>query len=729
MPQYVEVQGNVVEFPDGMAAADIEAAIKANAMSIKPAAALSAGKELNSIPRQLGLTARYGLEGLANTAQLLTEPIRNAVAGLARSTQSDSPLAMKKEAPQFMPLGQATTNLLDAAGLPSPQGANERVIADATRLVAGAGGLGAAAGAPVKIGQAVLTSGAERLPGMAGEAARLLSSNMKQQLASAAGAGLAGGASREAGGGPLMEAGASLLGGVAAGAGVNAIDSLSRTGRALLNRATMGPQQMDAQISAVLNRAGVDYSQLPAGVRNSLRTEMASALRANQELDPQAVARLADFMRVGATPTRGAVTQNPVQITREMNLAKMGANSSDQGLQGLAMVQNQNNASLIRNLNDQGAARGNLQAAGETVNNTVLGRQASLRGQETAAWNAARQSPGYTQPIEPFVISNINRALGDEGMMPFLNPTISRYMEAFQTGQAPFTPQAYRNLQSMLANEMSKGGNEAAAAGIARRALEATELRPVTNPVNPGNLPITGGMADRLRALDAAPGDAIEAVNRARAATRAAYAYEDSNPLVRSILSDGAAGDPLRIARRYIVGGTPNEAAMLAQEVGDAGRGPIRDAIVAHLKDKALNGASDEVGKFSQSAYNKALREIGERKLSLFFSPEEVAQLQAVGRVASYTQVQPVGSAVNNSNSSAMTLGRAYDALMGLARRVPLGQSLIADPLQNIEISIRNNQAQNVLPGLLAPAPAVPMTNRLLLPAAATGGLLAAPSN
>ena len=61
--------------------------------------------------------------------------------------------------------------------------------------------------------------------------------------------------------------------------------------------------------------------------------------------------------------------------------------------------------------------------------------------------------------------------------MPFMNPTISKYMQAFQEGQQ-FTPQAYRNLQSMLAREVSKGGNEGAAAGLARRILEDADLRP-----------------------------------------------------------------------------------------------------------------------------------------------------------------------------------------------------------------------------------------------------------
>jgi hypothetical protein len=687
------------------AAGDAQAAtvLAQEITKMRQPASVSAGKEVNSIPRQIGLTARYGLEGLANTAQLVTEPIRAVTDRLTGQTG------------KTLPLGAMATKAADWMGLPAPQGANERVVGDAARLMAGAGGMGGAA------------SLARNAPGMAGQAASFLSSNMPQQITSAAGAGLAGGASREAGGSPVMQGVAALGGGVLGGLAPGAVQSTIGGARQMFNRLT--PQQMDAQITAVLNRAGYDYSQVPERARQALRGELQSALQAGQELDPAAVARLADFRMVGATPTRGMVTRDPGQFTREMNLAKTGANSADESLQTLSRLQNANNQAFIGRLNEQGAQRGNLQAAGESVTGTVLGRQAGLRSAEQSAWNTAKSSPGYRQPIEANVVSRINQALGDEALMPYLDPRISRYMESFMDGQQPFTPQAYRNLQSMLSNEMSKGGNEAAAAGLARRVLEQSDLRPITNPrgIDFGNSLVTQDTANRLRQMDAAPGQAIDAVNQARAATRAAYAYEDSSPLVRSVLSGGAAGDPMRIAQRFVVGGTPNEAEMLAREVGAAGRGPIRDAIVAHLKEKALSGASDEVGAFSQSAYNKALQAIGDRKLGLFFSPEEVTHLRALGRVASYAQSQPVGSAVNNSNSGALLLGRGLDALTGLAKKIPGGQTFIADPIRNIQVSIQGRQAQNVVPGLLAQQPGASAGSSLLLPGLAYGGLLAGP--
>lgn len=687
-----------IEGPAGATAEQLGQVISSQAQP-QPQPVQEAGQSINrglsDIPRQLGLTTRYALEGPAQAAQIVTEPI----AGLMRWAGIPT-----------RPLGEIASGAADSMGLPKPQTAQERVVGDATRLLAGTGGVLGASRAMAQ------------LPGMVGTVGAGMAANPTAQLTSATGAGTMGGLSREGGGSELQQAGAALIGGVAGGLVPGAAGSAVNAGKRLLNRLT--PQQMDVQISQVLQRAGMDYSQVPERARQSLRTQMQDALRAGQELDPAAVRRLAEFQTIGATPTRGMVTQDPVRITQEMNLAKMGANSADGQLQGLARVQNQNNTRLIDVMNEAGAGRGDPLAAGERVAATVLGRQADLRGAEKAAWDAARSSPGYKQPISSKVISDINQTLGDEGLMPFMNPTISRYMEAFQTGQ-PFTPQDYRNLQSMLSREVFKGGNEGAAAKAAARVLASADVLPITNPrgIDFGNSVITGDMAQRLRAMDAAPEAAISAVNQARGATRAAYAYEDSNALVRSVLSESGASDPARIAQKFIVGGTPREAQMLAQEVGPQGIPVIRDALLAHLKDKALSGASDEIGKFSQSAFNKALNQIGDRKLALFFSPEELTQLRTVGRVASYMQNQPVGSAVNNSNSGALLLGKGIDLL----NKIPGGQTFIGQPLQNISISMQQRAAQNVAPGLLAAQPKQRLVPGLLSPAAAFGGgLLAA---
>lgn len=572
---------------------------------------------------------------------------------------------------------------------------------------------------PAAAGNAMVRNATQLGPSMSRSIGETLAAKPMSQITAGVGGGLGQNASKEAGGNALGQVVGGVVGTIAGGLTPGAVNSVIQR----VNALRASPMNLEGRIIVALRENGIDWQVLPQNIRSSLLADVRRASSVGDDINPDAVRRLADFRLTGTTPTRGTLTLDPVQITREQNLAKMGANSTDEGLQGLARVQNQNNSALIRNLNQLGAADGNVDAAGRLVSNSIAGRQAQLRTAERSAWDAARNSPGYRQPISSGVLNDINRTLDDEALMPFMNPTISRYMEAFQSGQRPFTPQDYRNLQSMLSREVAKGGNEGAAARAAQRILEQADVMPVSE-LGPGL--ITSQAASRLRAEDVAADASrasLEAVNRARAATRSAYAYEDSSPLVRSVLSDAASSDPQRIAQRFVVGGTTNEARTLAQEIGPQGIPVVRNAILSHLKSKALNGATDEVGKFSQSAFNKALRDIGEDKLRIFFSPEEITQLQANARVASYMQAQPVGSAVNNSNSGALLAQKAHEWLS----MVPGGRMLIADPLQSIGITLAQRRAQNVTPGLLAsPLPRSPL-QPLLGPAVATGGLLAAP--
>lgn len=671
------------------------------------AAPAHAPKQPDSIARQLGLTARYGLEGLANTAQIFTEPIRS-VTDWATGMQG-----------RTKPLGAMATQFADWIGLPSPQTRTERIVGDAARLMAGSAGFAGGAHALAKG-----ASGATQavLQGMA--------ANPLQQVVSAAGAGAAGGQARENGAGAGAQAASALIGGVGAGLGLSAANGAINSAKNLVNN-TVGrltPQQLDVRIASVLQDQGINYNDLSSTAQAALRKQLADSLNTKQSLDPAAVRRMADFAAVGATPTRGMLSLDPVQITREQNLAKMAANSSDGSLSGLPLLQNQNNNALIGSLNKLGADRGvDATQAGRTLMGSIAAQRDALRTAEQSAWDAAKSSPGYTQPIFKTPLSNMNAALGEQGMMPFMNPKISAYIDAFQTGSQPFTPQAYRNLQSMLANEISKGGNEGAAARIARQALENSPLQPITNPngVALGNMPVTQEVAAAMRAHDAQPGNAISAIDAARRATRNAYAFEGSNPVVRAALGDTA--DPTRLAKRFIVGGSVDDARMVAQQLGPEGMATVRDSLIAEIKNKALGGASDEVGKISQSNLNKAIKSIGDEKLRLFFAPQEISQLKSTGRAASYMQVQPVGSAVGNSNTGAVVGAIAYDALNGIAKRVPFGKAAIIDPMQQLRIDMATRQATNLQPGLLMINPQQPrFAPGLLAPAAATmGGLLA----
>jgi hypothetical protein len=630
----------------------------------------SLNRGLSDIPRQIGLTARYALEGPAQAAQIFTEPI----AGLMRLGGITTP-----------PLGEVASGLADKIGFPKPESAQERVVGDAARLLAGTGGMLGASRA------------AANLPGMMGTIGAGMAANPTAQIASATGAGTLGGISREGGGDELQQAGAALIGGVAGGMVPGVANAATNVGKRLLNQLT--PQQMDMQISNVLQRAGMDYGQVPERVRQSLRTQMQNALRAEQELDPAAVRRLAEFNSIGATPTRGMITQDPVRITQEMNLAKMGASSADDGLQGLARIQNQNNTRLINVMNEAGANRGDPFAAGQKAIGAIQGRDADLASKVTGLYQQARDTSGRSAALDGVAFTQRASQMLDEGLLGGALPKdVENHLNLIAQGKVPFTVDYAEQLKTRIAalQRATNDGSARMALGTVRSALEETPL---------------------MQGQEAGKG-AIGAFNEARQAARQRFGWQESARPIQAALS-GA--EPDKFVEQFVIRGTLADASAVAK---NAPVEEVKTAILAHLKDKALNGSADEVGKFSQSAYNKALNQIGDRKLSLFFSPDEVSQIKTLGRVASYMQNQPVGSAVNNSNSGALLLGKGIDLL----NKLPGGQTFFGQPLQNINISMQQRAAQNVLPGLLAPQSRPPLMSGLLAPAAAfSGGLLAPP--
>lgn len=695
-----------------------------------PSTVYKTGAALNTIPRQIGLAARYAMTGPAEAAQIFTEPLRQIVTDpVRRLLGDDSPSE---------PLGSLADRLADQVGLPRPQNSFERTVGTATKLGLGAASLSRGASAAADLltgpGRAAIAEAAPSTAGATENVLRALGSNPGRQMAGGAGAGAAGQASEEAGGTPIERFGASVVGGLggnaaAGGMGVRqGVDAL----RGLL-RPQQTQQLLDVQLQRTLQGRNIDFASLPGAAKTALREEYRKAMSMGGTLDEAALARLADIRAVGATPTRGTVTRDPSEFTREENLRRMAANMQDDG-NGLPQIVADNNRALIGRLNDLGASR-NVPpaAAGRAVVDSVTARRDALREAEKAAWDAAKSSPGYKAPISPAPLNNIVRDLGQEGenVLGFLPKQITDYMQVFQSGAQPFTPQAYRNLQSMLAKASnSQNGNEAYAAGQASRMLRDADLSPIKQGANiaSGGIPVNSATAASMRAADAAPGEAIDLVNQARRSTRQAYAYEESNPLVKSVLGEARSSDPERIAKSFILGGTTEEARTIARELGPNGASTVRDSLIAWLKREALSGAEDDVGVVSQAALNRALKQMGDEKLRVFFTAEEVEQMKRLGRVASYLQKQPAGSAVNNSNTSGALIARGLDALSSAAKRVPGGKAVLGDFADSWRLSAGARSAQNVAPALVAPPmPAAARPLPLLLPGVAAGGSLLGP--
>ena len=648
--------------PDGTTKAQIVAKLQANGKPIPaewladaptPQASQQAGSALREIPRQVGLTVRNAAEGLASIPEVVTEPLRQLLV---------NPALRAVGLPGAKSISGAVSGAADSVGLPTPKNSDERVVGDAVKMMAATAGFGGLA-----------QKGAELATGGARTALNTLAANQGTQAAGAAGAGLAGGSVREAGGGPVEQFVASLAGGVAAGAGVQGALRAYDKAALKLTPKQIVEQRADREISLILERSGIDWSQVPQNVKAGLRQEVAAALNTGQPLNAEAVNRLRVFQATGTRPTVGMLTQRPAQITAEKNLAKTGANSTDQSLQALPELENQNVARLLSQLDEAGAQSApDAMGAGRSAIADLSRNVQSARNTNNALYQQARDSSGRSVELDgPAAAQNAIRRLREDGVGK-LPTEVDDWLNRLTRGEDRLTVDYQQQLVKNLYRKMqgTQDGDLRHGLRIIREALDNAEVAP-TARVNPGNLPAAPGTVPPSTMGQGE--EAIAAYQRARASHRALMQRLEANPALQAAV-DGV--EPDQFVKQYILSNNERAAtanvARVVEELSPQVREGMRQYIVRHLRDAATS-STDDITKFSNAGYRKALRDIGDEKLRLFFSREQLQQLHDIGDAAKYMQAQPAGSAVNNSNSGALVLGRGFDLLDRLANNVPLG--------------------------------------------------------
>lgn len=652
------------------------------------------------VPRQVGLTARYGLQGVGN---LFDSFVGNPVRTLAAPVLGNAPTARTGAA------------IADGLGLPKPRSARERIVGDATELVAGGGGMLGAAG-----------KAARGLSGTAQATARLLASNPGQQLASAGAAGLAGGYTRETGGDDTAQLVASLAAGVGAPMAMGGVQRAAGAVARRMQPATptaQQAQQIDITINNALQDSGVTLGELPRQVAQSIRNDVAKAFRTSDQVSPDAVRRLADYRLTGLTPTAAGLTLDPAVVTQQKNLAKLGINSRDSTAQFLGQTENRNNQALKAGLNNLGAgAADDAYAGGERVIGALERRDERARDVIGKLYDRARDSRGRSAALDPQAFTNrAGDLLNEANVESFLTPDIRNKLNGFASGEIPLTVEIAEQFKTNIGRlqRSSMDGNVRFALGAVRQALDETPL------LGRGAAPAAGGSQLALPATAQDLGqDSINAFNRARRVNRMYMGLVEKTPALQAV-RDGV--EPDKFVQDFIVGtGKKADFMSVAQLKSSIKANPVamnavREQILGHLKSKALNGQADEVGNFAGATYVKALDTIGDRKLRLFFQPEEINQLKAIGRVSRYEQFQPSGAAVNNSNTAGALGGMAERLLsQSVLSKIPFGQAAIGDPLESIKVGLQSGRALDVprtLAGKRQPMP-IGQKGLLLSPAA-----------
>ena len=462
------------------------------------------------------------------------------------------------------------------------------------------------------------------------------------------------------------------LGGVLGQAAGQAIGAGARAVKSFLGQQAAGVQAQ-RMIADALQKIGASRNDAILPQYSGLRDEVAKALSVGGIIDDAALRRKLEFTALGLQPTLGTVGRDAQQFATEHTLA--GINGAGKAL---ADIERNNNAGLIGTLNKAGAAKSNLSfdrggdyAAGQAIHSPIKSLLEQAQDKVGALYRAAEDLNG--RPIELDHVAFTQRA-GDlvdkTGKNYFLPDEFKRILNDVATGKYPLTVGTAEQIKTALASatRSAKDGNARAALSAVRQALEETPVMGQkmagTELSVPGQLWPTTPNAGQ---------EAIDAFRAARNAHKEMMGVIESAPAVKAVF-EGV--EPDKFFQKHVIGANVNDlrktAALLSQNPATLEQ--IKSDIVGWLKNKALNGASDEVGKFSQSGFNRAMNSFGRDKLALFFSPQELAQLQSVGRVASYIQVAPAGARVNSSNTAAQVANMVGhmtggNALMNMAKR------------------------------------------------------------
>lgn len=618
--------------------------------------------DIEAIPRQTGLAARYAIEGLSSVPDILTQPVINLA---NRYLPKDY---------QQMGFGEMGKAFADKLNLPIPENSTERIIGDASRMLVGTGGI---------VGAAGLAKGA--LSGAGKAIASGLAYRPELQAASAVGSGLAGGYTRETGGNEAAQVAASVVGGVAAPMAANAGIKAINAARGTVNN--IG--QVRQLIMSALNDNKINPQNLPSGLLQNLESEVAKALDIG-DVSGDALKRLIDYRLIGATPGRGNLTLKPADITQQKNLAKIGVNSSDPRLQALANQQNENIGIYIDKLNGLGADEAlDAYSAGNKLIGAVKKPIANYKANISDAYSQAKGTDG----LDVLIDANAFKARSDQLLKDnLLNKLL---------------PKDIRN----RINEFSRADNP-----IPLTVSEAEQFKTIIGDIqrnsNKGN--VRQAISYVRQALDEAPPvsgqgeQSIDAFNKARGLNREFMGKVEKTPALQAVLDDAAPDD---FIKKNVIRADVRDLARLKNEIKNNPEAiaNIKSQLIQYIKEGAVVKNPDEARVFTQSGLNKKLAEIGEQKLRMFLSPEELTQLKALGRVSLYEQVQPVGSAVNNSN----TAGSVISAMDGLSKYFPFGKQIISEPLEymvnrsggkfvsNVPNALTMQKRQN----LLLPAP------------------------
>jgi hypothetical protein len=415
-----------------------------------------------------------------------------------------------------------------------------------------------------------------------------------------------------------------------------------------------------------------EIATVPKEQQADLIAEAQAQLKQTGALNAEQLARKANLISQGVTPTKSMVTRDPADWTRERNLQKL-AQSPDESLSGpgreLTGVYEGNDRALGDKLAQQGNGlpQGTQEAHGMTAMKALDDWSKMSQKDVSAEYDRLRNAHGDELASDAQnVVSALNHPdVADNAYAEPIVNSVNKRLKRLGMIDADGNP---------TTNTMT--------------VTQADEFRKYLQTLKSGD-PKTDRIVTQIihaNDQDVIAGAGSDVMKGARSAAQERFGTLE-NPATQRALNAYGELNQGKTAQNFIQTNVINAAdqdvgslldtlgklpAQQAKEATDA----IKAGVVRHLQDKAINPNS---GQFSGAKLNDALNDIGDAKLARIFGMKSAQDLRDLARAGLDATYQPPYSAVNNSNTTPMLL-----SLTRGARAIPGVPLLVSEEAQKL---------------------------------------------
>ena len=453
--------------------------------------------------------------------------------------------------------------------------------------------------------------------------------------------------------------------------GVATKHAVSRLYNSLLKLGEKGQQvfDIDGQLTAygrqALESQGLRYDELTNEVKNSLLQMAKTRTGIPSSLTPEEGLRLQELKAVGIEkPTRGMVSRSPQDWNFERNVMQYEGIGDEIG-----ESVKQAHTALGKQAEKIGSKLGTTseQAAGRTLREAVYSKDQWYRGITNKAYQAAREQAGdqpyvSLEPVRKFLAENKN-----------------------VMGTVPELRSAMAELDRIGAQMKAVTGSSTVSAKAKMLTVDQVEqyrqfLNNLYNPRDPRSSMFLGKLKDAVdeSVFSSGAGDVFK---EARFAHTLRKSDIGEQRLVSKIIEMKSRVDPLiadeDLASEVIKKSSIAELkqvkntlfTMPPKLIDQAGKSweDMRGVAFSYLLNKSQKTVGNQ-SVFSGANLKKAIADIGDEKLRVLFSPDELNQIKLLSRTAESVTTDVPFSRVNYSG----TTPAMVNFLMSVGDRLPV---------------------------------------------------------